>query len=150
MKKSNIPPKDPILKDLLEQYEVPELPEGFSSNVMHSVRNSGVQNVIQGIKIPLGIKIGIPVFLLICTALILVFPGSQQDPVNQFINDFSGSAILDFFNRISESFQSYQFPELQISKKVIYYIIGGVALIWMYFLSEVISRRFNGDKTYHS
>ena len=143
MKKSNIPPKDPILKDLLEQYEVPELPEGFSNNAMNSVRSLGAQNTIQGIKIPLGIKIGVPVFLLICSVLILIFPGSQQDPINQFLSDFSGSVILDFFNRISEAFQSYQLPEFHISKKAIYYIIGGIGLIWMYFLSEVISRRFN-------
>ncbi len=147
MKKSNLPPKDPILKDILEHYDVPELPKGFINNVMESVRSIGVHNSVQGTKIPFGIKIGIPVFLLVCSALILIFPGNQQDPINQFFSDFSGTAILNFFDRISEAFQSYQLPEINLSKKSIYYIIGGVGLTWMYLLSELISRRYSKNKT---
>ena len=147
MKKSNIPPKDPVLKNILGQYDTPEIPSGFSSKVMTSVISLSKEKKNQDIIIPMGIKLGIPAFLLVCALLMLIFPGDQQDPINSFLNSFSFSAVPNFFDRISEALQSYKLPEVRMSNKTMFYILGGIGLIWMFLLSEGITRRFNKSKT---
>ena len=144
MKKNDTPHKDPNLKKLLSNLEVPEIPKNFSQSVMESVKELRVQNSSFEFKVPYGIKIGIPVFLIICLVIILIFPGNQQDPVSIFINNFSNSSFLSFFDKISKSIQLFQFPQVAISNEAVYYTLGGIGLVWMYILFESFSKRFIG------
>lgn len=143
MKKTDTPPKDQNLQNLLSDFEVPGLPMDFSRSVMEAVKELRVQYGRHELKIPVAIKIGIPVFLLVCLSFILIFPGNQQDPVNLFLNNFSGSSFFNFFDEISVSIQSLQMPDISISREAVYYILGGIGLVWMYILFESFSRRIN-------
>ena len=147
MKNYTQPTKDSVLKDLLQQVEQAELPIDFSKNVMSSIRSIQPVTNSSELKIPIGIKAGIPLFLAICFLLIFIFPGNQNSPIELFVNNFSDSGFISFFDSISQQFQSFRLPELQISKKFTLYFLGGIVLIWMYILSEGISRRSRKSTT---
>lgn len=134
---------DPVLRNLIQQIDPPKAPAGFNQKVMNSIRvkTQKIQTEDR-ISIPGWIKFGVPAFIALCSLLIIVFPGDQSSAVDLFIKNFSDSEILDFFNQINLKLESAKLPVPEISSKVLLYSIAGIGLIWMFIISERISRRF--------
>ena len=134
---------DPVLRGLIKQDNPPGIPEAFTRKVMDSIQ--GIENPVKSHvnRIPAGIKLGIPLFLLTCSLLLIFFPGEQSgifDSLTRFISD---PGFIDFFDKMSLKVQSFQSPEIVISRNLGAYIIGGIGLIWMFVISESLSRRFS-------
>ena len=134
---------DPLLKKLLQQYESPQLPAGFSEEVMNSVH--AVQKTYSPgyYRIPVLIKIGIPLFIMLCLGLMIIFPGDETGIINKASDLLNGNSISYFLNEINSSIQSVKLPEINISKGLMIYLLGGIGLVWLFVLFESLSRRRN-------
>ena len=146
MSKANTPKKDPLLKDLLQQFQSPELPEGFSGMVMNSVNLKQNPIAKDYPKIPITIKIGIPVFMLICFGLISIFPSDETGILQQVSVFFNGAGNNNFLKELNSSIQAITLPDIKISNSLMWYILGGIGLIWFFVIFENFSRRLNKSK----
>ncbi len=112
---------------------------------MESVKALNVLYTAQDYKLPKAIKIGIPVFLLISALIIMIFPGAEGNEMNAFLESASNSGFVRFFDQIDLSLPSLNVQKINISNSAVLYTLGGIGLVWMFFLSENFSRRRNTE-----
>ncbi|TSA36913.1 MAG: hypothetical protein D4R64_06740 [Porphyromonadaceae bacterium] len=137
---------DDFLSAVIRSEEPVQVPEGFMDEVMNRISLITAVKKVKPYTPPIWLKWGIPGFILSCFIVLLLW--GPKEPIK------SGSG-LSLFEKMLYEINSWftgfniniHFPALNLSGTLVWVLVGGIVLIWSFWLlSRFLEKKYRTDQ----